>query len=352
LTNNFSLIAKDKDTKARAGLLKTLHGEVETPIFMPVGTVGSVKTISPAELRAMGAQIILGNTYHLHLRPGEDVVAHFGGLAAFNSWHGPTLTDSGGFQVFSLAQMNKITEDGVKFRSHLDGSLLELNPEVSIGIQTKLGSDIVMCFDECVANPAEKSYVAASVERTRRWAGRCRAEMDRLANPNMLFGIIQGGIYADLRAESAKHMQDIGFEGYAIGGLSVGEPPKVMYEITDATTEHMPEDKPRYLMGVGTPEDIITGIGLGVDMFDCVMPTRNARNALLFTSTGKVHIKRQEYRLSDEPVDANCDCYTCKNFSRGYLRHLYKAGELLAMRLNSIHNLHYYLSLVKAPDML
>jgi queuine tRNA-ribosyltransferase len=345
--SKFTLINTDSSTKARAGILRTGRGDVETPVFMPVGTAGSVKTLSPADLRDCGAQIILGNTYHLHLRPGEDVVSRFGGLAAFSSWNGPTLTDSGGFQVFSLAERNKITEDGVAFRSHLDGRLLNLTPESSMQIQTKLGSDISMCFDECVPNPSEYSYVEASIERTRRWAERCRMEKDRLENPGMLFGIIQGGTYPQLRIKSARHMREIGFDGYAIGGLSVGEPPEVMYEITDLTTEYMPAEAPRYLMGVGTPEDIITGISMGVDMFDCVMPTRNARNGLLFTSQGKLHIKRQEYTLSDDPVDEQCRCYTCRNFSRGYLRHLYKAGELLALRLGSLHNVYYYLSLVK-----
>lgn len=322
-----------------------MHGKVETPIFMPVGTVGSVKTLSPAELRDAGAQIILGNTYHLHLRPGEEAVSHFGGLAKFNSWHGPTLTDSGGFQVFSLADRRKITEEGVAFSSHLDGSRLFLSPEKSMEIQEALLSSVVMCFDECVENPAEKSYIAASVDRTARWAQRCRdAKVD---NGQLLFGIVQGGVYQDLRARSAAQITDIGFDGYAIGGLSVGEPPAVMYEITASTTPLLPRNQARYLMGVGTPHDILTCIGHGVDMFDCVMPTRNARNGLLFTSTGKLHIKRQEYRLSDLPVDEECSCYTCRNFSRGYLRHLFKSGELLALRLNSLHNVTHYLSLVK-----
>ncbi len=340
----YDLQHTDKNTKARAGVLHTMHGDVETPIFMPVGTAGSVKTLSPQDLRDCKAQIILGNTYHLHLRPGEDAVSHFGGLAKFNSWHGPTLTDSGGFQVFSLADRRKITEDGVSFNSHLDGSKLHISPEKSIEIQTRLGSSVMMCFDECVSNPSEYAYVEQSVERTTRWAQRCKnAKKD---NGQLLFGIIQGGVYHDLRKKSAEQITEIGFDGYAIGGLSVGEPNEIMYEVTDRVTEHMPEGSARYLMGVGTPEDIITGIGLGVDMFDCVMPTRNARNGLLFTSKGKLHIKREEHKLSDDPVDDECGCYTCKNFSRGYLRHLYKSGEILALRLNSLHNVHYYLSLV------
>ncbi len=341
----FKFELEETDGRARTGTITTPHGIIETPIFMPVGTVGSVKTISPLELNDMGAQIILGNTYHLHLRPGDEVVAKFGGLAKFNGWHRPTLTDSGGFQVFSLAEMNKITDDGVHFRSHLDGSKLFLNPESSIAIQQNIGADIMMAFDECVSYPSEKKYVADAMERTYRWAVRSREAKtnDRQA----LFGIIQGGVHKDLREISAKQITSIDFDGFAIGGLSVGEEIPLMYEVTSHTTEYMPVDKPRYLMGVGTPQDLLNCISYGVDMFDCVMPTRNARNALLFTSSGKVHIKNKEYQLSDEPVDRECDCYTCRNFSRGYLRHLYKSGELLGMRLNSIHNLHFYLSLVK-----
>ncbi|MGE4318851.1 MAG: tRNA guanosine(34) transglycosylase Tgt [Deferribacterales bacterium] len=341
----FSFRLEETDGRARTGTITTPHGIIETPIFMPVGTVASVKTISPQELNDMGAQIILGNTYHLHLRPGDDVVAKFGGLAKFNGWHRPTLTDSGGFQVFSLAEMNKITDDGVHFRSHLDGSKLFLNPESSIAIQQNIGADIMMAFDECVSYPSEKKYVADAMERTYRWAVRSREA--KTNDKQALFGIIQGGVHKDLREISAKQITSIDFDGFAIGGLSVGEEIPLMYEVTSHTTEFMPKDKPRYLMGVGTPQDLLNCISYGVDMFDCVMPTRNARNALLFTSAGKVHIKNKEYQLSDEPVDRECDCYTCRNFSRGYLRHLYKSGELLGMRLNSIHNLHFYLSLVK-----
>lgn len=342
---NFKYTLEKTDGRARAGLIETPHGKIETPIFMPVGTVGSVKTISPMELNDIGAQIILGNTYHLHLRPGDGVVAKHGGLAKFNSWNKPTLTDSGGFQVFSLAEMNKITDDGVHFRSHLDGSRLYLSPESSIQIQQNIGADIMMAFDECVSLPAERKYVADSVERTYRWA---RRSFDARTNENQaLFGIIQGGAEKDLRKLSAEQITSIPFDGYAIGGLSVGEEIPVMYEITSHTTEYMPANKPRYLMGVGTPQDLLHGISYGVDMFDCVMPTRNARNGLLFTSKGKLHIKRKEWELSDAPVDEKCDCYTCRNFSRGYLRHLFKAGEFLGMRLNSLHNLHFYLSLVK-----
>lgn len=344
--NRFKFTLENTDGRARAGLIETPHGNIETPIFMPVGTVGAVKTISPRELSDdIGAQIILGNTYHLHLRPGDEVVAKHGGLAKFNSWNRPTLTDSGGYQVFSLAEMNKITDDGVHFRSHLDGSRLYLSPETSIQIQQNIGADIMMAFDECVSLPAERKYVADSVERTFRWAQ--RSFDARTSETQALFGIIQGGAEKDLRKLSAEQITSIPFDGYAIGGLSVGEEIPVMYDITSFTTDYMPKDKPRYLMGVGTPQDLLNCISYGVDMFDCVMPTRNARNGMLFTSKGKLHIKRKEWELSDDPVDENCGCYTCRNFSRGYLRHLLKAGEMLGLRLNSLHNLHFYLSLVK-----
>jgi queuine tRNA-ribosyltransferase len=341
----FKFTLENTDGRARTGRIETPHGVIETPIFMPVGTVGSVKAISPQDLDDVGAQIILGNTYHLHLRPGDEVVAKHGGLAKFNAWNKPTLTDSGGYQVFSLAEMNKITDDGVHFRSHLDGSRLYLSPETSIAIQQNIGADIMMAFDECVSYPSEKQYVAQAMERTYRWAQR---SLDAKTNDKQaLFGIIQGGLYNDLRKVSAEQITSIDFDGFAIGGLSVGEEIPLMYETTSFTTEFMPKDKPRYLMGVGTPQDLLNCISYGVDMFDCVMPTRNARNGLLFTSAGKLHIKRKEWELSDEPVDAKCSCYTCRTFSRGYLRHLFKAGELLALRLNSLHNLHFYLSLVK-----
>lgn len=342
---SFELQYRDEATKARAGLISTPHGVIETPIFMPVGTVGSVKSLSPKDLDDCGAQIILGNTYHLYLRPGTDVLEHFGGLAAFNSWHKPTLTDSGGFQVFSLNSLNKITEEGVAFRSHLDGAKLFLSPEKSIEIQEKIGADIMMSFDECIPFPSSESYVLASIDRTARWAERGKAAKKR--EDQALFGIVQGGIYRDMRKRSASQITGIGFDGYSIGGLSVGEEISKMYEICDFTTDFLPADKPRYLMGVGTPEDILTCIGNGVDMFDCVMPTRNARNGTIFTSEGRVNIKGADYAKSDEPLDRNCSCYTCRSFSRGYLRHLFKAGELLGLRLNSLHNVSFYLSLVK-----
>ena len=342
---SFTLETADKDTRARAGLLHTPHGIVETPIFMPVGTVGSVKSLSPEDLNNAGAQIILGNTYHLYLRPGTEVLKHFGGLANFNSWHKPTLTDSGGFQVFSLAKLNNISEDGVSFRSHIDGAKIHLNPEISIGIQEAIGSDIMMSFDECISLPADHKYVLKSIDRTARWAERGKNAKTR--DDQALFGIVQGGTYKDLRTRSAQQITSIGFDGYSIGGLSVGESIEEMYDICGHTTELLPHDKPRYLMGVGTPEDILTGIGLGVDMFDCVMPTKNARHGTLFTTYGKISIKRPEHEYSDEPIDPNCSCYTCRNFSKGYLRHLFRAGEILALRLNSIHNIHFYLSIVK-----
>ena len=342
---SFELEKSDSVTRARAGIINTPHGIIETPIFMPVGTVGSVKTLSPADLNDAGAQIILGNTYHLYLRPGTKILDHFGGLAKFSSWNKPVLTDSGGFQVFSLSELNKITEEGVQFRSHLDGSKHFLDPETSIKIQESINSDIMMSFDECIPCPSTKEYVSKSIDRTARWAERGKAAKSK--DTQALFGIIQGGIYPDMRKRSVEQITSIGFDGYSIGGLSVGETKDEMYSTCDYTANLLPKDKPRYLMGVGTPEDILTCIGFGVDMFDCVMPTRNARNGMLFTSKGKLHIKRADYATSDLPVDSNCSCYTCKNFSRGYLRHLYKAGELLALRLNSLHNVSFYLSLVK-----
>ncbi len=342
---SFKLDKEDKNSSARAGTISTPHGEIHTPMFMPVGTAGSVKGIAPDDLNAVGAEIILGNTYHLHLRPGEDAVAQFGGLAKFNSWNKPTLTDSGGFQVFSLAKLNSIKEEGVAFRSHLDGSKLFLSPETSIGIQEKIGADIMMAFDECPPYPSEHSYMKSSVERTTRWAKRCLDAKTR--EDQALFGIVQGGIHNDLRKQSASDLLSMDFNGYAVGGVAVGEPVEEIYRQTEFTAGLLPKDKPRYLMGVGTPENIINCISLGIDMFDCVMPTRNARNGMLFTSGGRVNIKRLEFKLSDDKIDDECDCYTCRTFSRGYLRHLFAAKEILSYRLNSIHNLHYYISLVK-----
>lgn len=349
----FELLKTASDSKARRGRITLKHGVVETPIFMPVGTAGSVKTLSPRDLNDAGAMIILGNTYHLHLRPGEKLVKEMGGLQKFTSWNKPMLTDSGGYQVFSLAKLNKITDDGVNFQSHIDGSRLFLSPEVSMQIQRDLGSDIVMAFDECVPNPSEYIMAEKAVKRTTAWGLRS-LNFDLQEHQN-LFAIVQGSTYKDLRKESYEQLANLQnghsngkeFAGFAIGGLAVGEPNEVMYEITNHTTDFLPTDKPRYLMGVGTPVDLVNSVYAGVDMFDCVMPTRNARNGTLFTSLGKVNIKSVQYATKDEPLDPNCSCYTCKNFSKAYLRHLFKASELTVLHLNSIHNIHYYLDLMR-----
>lgn len=338
------------DGNARRGTLQTAHGAVQTPIFMPVGTVGSVKAIAPDDLENIGAEIILGNTYHLYLRPGDELVARRGDLHAFTAWNKPILTDSGGFQVFSLSELRKITEEGVTFRSHLDGSKHLFSPEKVISIQRNLNSDVMMVLDECVAHDAEHSYTARSLGLTTRWAKRCREAYPSASVPeagNLLFGIVQGGMFADLRTESAKQLVDLDFEGYAIGGLSVGESPERMLEMLYHTTPLLPKDKARYLMGVGTPVDIVRGIDAGIDMFDCVLPTRNARNGTLYTSQGKINIKRAQYAEDDSPLDPECSCYTCRTFSKAYLRHLFQAKELLSFRLNSLHNLTYYLDLVR-----
>lgn len=332
------------DGHARRGRLKLHHGEVETPIFMPVGTVGCVKSLTPEDLEALGAQIILGNTYHLYLRPGMEVMAHFGGLHRFMGWNKPILTDSGGFQIFSLGNLNKLSEDGAHFQSHLDGSKLTLTPELAVQIQETIGSDIHMVLDECTPYPATHQVARESMERSMRWARRCRSAKKR---PELCqFGIVQGGVYPDLRQQSAKSLVEIGFEGYAIGGLSVGETKSEMVETIEACTEVLPPARPRYLMGVGTPLDIVEAVARGIDMFDCVMPTRNGRNGSLFTSLGRVNIKNQKFRLDEGPLDPACTCYTCKTFSRGYLRHLFIAGEITALRLFSLHNLTYYLNLM------
>ena len=333
-------------TKARAGQLVTAHGMLNTPVFMPVGTAGSVKSLSPHDLIATGSQIILGNTYHLLLRPGMDIIRSAGGLHRFMSWPGPILTDSGGYQVFSLGHLNKIDESGVVFRSQLDGSLHELSPEISMDIQRCLGSDIVMAFDECTAYPADAGTAAHSMALTHRWETRS-LEYFRRTDPyygheQHLFGIVQGSVYADLRRESARTLVDLGFDGYAIGGLSVGEPKEDMVAMTDVVTDILPQDQPRYLMGVGKPEDLVQAVALGVDMFDCVLPTRNARHGILFTWDGPLSIKAGREKNAHIPLDAACGCYTCKNFSRAYLRHLFNANELLVYRLASMHNIHFY----------
>ena len=336
------------DGQARLGLLHTAHGPVQTPIFMPVGTVGSVKAIAPDDLQALRAEIILGNTYHLYLRPGDELVARRGGLHTFAAWPKPILTDSGGFQAFSLSALRKFSEDGVEFRSHLDGSRHMFTPEKVMAIQQNLNSDIMMVLDECVPHGTDHAYTAKSIGLTTRWALRSRAAYPRGSGRNLLFAITQGGFFPDLRTASVEELCGHDFDGFAIGGLSVGEPKALMHELLAHTAPLLPADKPRYLMGVGTPLDIIEGIAHGVDMFDCVLPTRNARNGTLYTSLGKVNIKRKEFAESDSPLDPACSCYTCRTFSRAYLRHLYHSGEILSFRLNSLHNLTYFLDLVRA----
>lgn len=341
----FDLLKKGSETRARLGKFQTSHGTVNTPVFMPVGTQGTVKALTPETLTAVGAEIILGNTYHLYLRPGHKLIEEMGGLHKFAGWDRPLLTDSGGYQVFSLGELRKITEHGVKFQSHIDGSYHVITPEISIAIQESLGSDIMMCFDECPPSSADYSYVKNSLYMTTRWARRCK--QSKKNDSGALFGIIQGGMHGDLRKSSAEEIINIGFDGYAIGGLSVGETKPLMYEMVEVTTPLMPDDKPRYLMGVGTPEDLVESVDRGIDMFDCVMPTRNARNGMLFTSFGKVLIKNKKYERDSGPVENGCRCYTCENFSRAYLRHLYMAKEILSSILNTVHNVYYYLSLMK-----
>ncbi|HEY3299265.1 MAG TPA: tRNA guanosine(34) transglycosylase Tgt [Methylophilaceae bacterium] len=333
-----------QDGHARRGTVHLAHGDVQTPAFMPVGTYGSVKSLSPDDVRDIGAHILLGNTFHLWLRPGLEVIAAHGGLHDFMGWDGPILTDSGGFQVWSLGDLRKISEEGVKFRSPINGDSCFLTPEESMRIQKVLNSDIVMIFDECTPYPATTQQANDSMQLSLRWAKRSKAA--HAGNPNALFGIIQGGMYETLRDVSLNGLTEIGFDGYAIGGLSVGEPKEDMLRILAHTAPQMPQDKPRYLMGVGTPEDLVAGVSRGVDMFDCVMPTRNARNGWLFTRNGDIKLKNARYKLDTSPIDDQCTCYTCRNFSRSYLHHLYRVGEILGARLNTIHNLHYYQELM------
>jgi queuine tRNA-ribosyltransferase len=347
---NFKLIKTDG--KARRGRLTLNHGVVETPIFMPVGTYGSVKAMSPLELNDICAEIMLGNTFHLWLRPGLDVVNKFDGLHRFIGWSKPVLTDSGGFQVFSLGAMRKITEEGVKFASPINGDKLFLSPEISMQIQRALNSDIVMQFDECTpyeidGRPATEEEAATSMRMSLRWAKRSRNEFDNGENPNALFGIVQGGMFEKLRDESLAGLQEVGFEGLAIGGLSVGEPKEEMMRVLQHVGPRLPADKPHYLMGVGTPEDLVAGVANGIDMFDCVMPTRNARNGWIFTRFGDIKIKNARYKDDEQPLDETCECYACRNFSRAYLFHLHRAGEILGARMNTVHNLHYYLQLMR-----
>ena len=336
----YELIKKDSRTKARRGRVNTPHGPIETPVFMPVGTAGTVKAMKPEEVRDMGAQIILGNTYHLYLRPGHEVVKAAGGLHKFMNWERAILTDSGGFQVFSLGAMRKISEEGVEFRSHIDGSKHMLSPEKSMEIQNALGSDIMMAFDECAPYPADRNYVKNSLERTTRWLKRCK-EYHKNTEQQSLFGIMQGGMYKDLRKQSAEEIVELDLPGYAIGGLSVGEPKEIMYEVMDDCVDYLPADKPRYLMGVGSPDCLFEGVERGIDMFDCVLPTRIARHGMAMTSQGRVNVKNAKYERDFTPLDPNCDCYTCRNYSKAYLRHLFKSDEILSSMLMTTHNLHF-----------
>ncbi|WP_299497240.1 tRNA guanosine(34) transglycosylase Tgt [uncultured Shewanella sp.] len=333
--------------RARRGRLVFERGTVETPAFMPVGTYGTVKGMTPEEVRETGADILLGNTFHLWLRPGEEIMRKHGDLHDFMNWQRPILTDSGGFQVFSLGDIRKITEEGVHFRSPINGEKIFLDPEKSMQIQDSLGSDVVMIFDECTPYPATEDEARKSMQMSLRWARRSRDEFDRLENPNALFGIIQGGVYEDLRDESLNGLVNIGFDGYAVGGLAVGEPKEDMHRILEHVCPKIPDDKPRYLMGVGKPEDLVEGVRRGVDMFDCVMPTRNARNGHLFTSEGVIKIRNARHRDDTSPLDEQCDCYTCKNYTRAYLYHLDRCNEILGARLNTIHNLRYYQRLME-----
>lgn len=342
----YELIKTDPRSKARRGRVTAPHGTIETPVFMPVGTAATVKAMRPEEVKELGAEIILSNTYHLYLRPGHDIVREAGGLHKFMNWDRPILTDSGGFQVFSLGDLRKITEEGVEFRSHIDGSKHMLSPEKSIEVQTALGSDIMMAFDECAPYPADRSYVKDSLERTTRWLKRCKAAWKDTEH-QALFGIMQGGMYKDLRKQSAEEIVELDLPGYAIGGLSVGEPKDLMCEVLDDCVDHLPADKPRYLMGVGTPDYLFEGVERGVDMFDCVLPTRIARHGMAMTSAGKVNIKNAQYERDFSPLDHQCDCYTCRNYSRAYLRHLFKCNEMLSSMLLSNHNLHFLVNLMK-----
>src|SRR5438552_5158638 len=364
----FQLLAADQTTKARRGRLTTAHGVVETPAFMLVGTQGTVKAVTPRELRELHAQIVLGNTYHLFVRPGLDVIEHFGGLHNFMSWNGPILTDSGGYQIFSLAKLRKITEEGVEFQNHIDGARAFISPEIAMEIQAALGSDIAMALDECVPYPCEYDYAAQSAEMTTRWARRCKewkqknAERPtsnikrRMAEPikyqpsttnSLLFGIVQGATFEDLRKQSAQAIVDLDFDGYSIGGVSVGEPQEEIMRAVESAEPFLPSDKPRYAMGLGTPPQLLEMIARGIDMFDCVLPTRLARNGTAFTSIGTLNLKNAEFALDKRPIEENCACEACRGFSRGYIRHLVKAEEILGLRLITLHNLHFYLNLMR-----
>ena len=343
---HFEMLKKDRFSKARLGRIETNHGSFSTPAFLPVGTQGTVKSLTPEELVEVGVEVILGNTYHLYLRPGHETIGRLGGLHTFIHWERPILTDSGGYQIFSLAKLRKISEDGVTFRSHIDGSLHFLTPERVTEIQRTLGSDIAMVLDECIPYPSPYEYAKASTSLTIQWAKRSLEQSQ--GTDLALFAIIQGGMYRDLREESTQTLVKWDFRGYAIGGLSVGEPKSLMLSVLEWTTPFLPENAPRYLMGVGTPEDILDAVMLGIDLFDCVLPTRNARNGTLFTSIGKMSIKQAQYAEDERPVDETCACYTCRHYSRAYLRHLYLANEILSSRLNTIHNLYYYMNFIKS----
>ncbi|RMD91526.1 MAG: tRNA guanosine(34) transglycosylase Tgt [Calditrichaeota bacterium] len=342
----FEIVEKDPDSKARVGWLKTAHGKIETPVFMPVGTQGTVKTLSPDELEEVGSQIMLSNTYHLYLRPGTEVIEKAGGLHKFASWPKPILTDSGGFQVYSLAALRKISDEGVVFQSHHDGSYHEFTPERSIEIQISLGSDIMMVLDECPPYPCTEHYAAESVQRTTQWAKRCLVKFNetlpRYGFNQTLFAIVQGSTFPELRRISAESLIELDFPGYAIGGLSIGEPKSILFEIADLCTTMLPEEKPRYLMGMGKPEDLVEAVSLGVDMFDCVIPTRNGRKGQVFTWQGPFNVKNAAYKEDFQPIDENCQCYTCRKFTRAYIRHLFQAEEILGLRLATLHNLYFY----------
>ncbi len=370
MQNEFAVVSADRHSKARHGRLTTAHGVIDTPAFMPVGTQGSIKGVSPRELRELKAQIILGNTYHLFVRPGLTAIRHFGGLHHFMSWDGPILTDSGGYQIFSLAKLRKITEEGVEFQNHIDGARAFISPEIAMEIQAALGSDIAMVLDECVPYPCEYDYAAKSVEMTTRWAKRCRLRKEENAerptsniqppgkeaeisnrqseiSRQLLFGIVQGATFPDLRSESAQAIVELDFDGYAIGGVSVGEPEEEMMRAVESAEPFLPADKPRYAMGLGTPPQLLKMIARGMDMFDCVLPTRLARNGTAFTATGTLNLKNAEFALDKRPIEENCACEACRGFSRGYIRHLVKAEEILGLRLITLHNLHFYLNLMR-----
>ena len=341
----FTLLKKDPSTSARTGRIATAHGLVETPVFMPAGTQGTVKSLLPEMLREAGVKIIIGNTYHLYLRPGHEIIHALGGLHRFMNWDGPILTDSGGFQVYSLTSLRKIAYEGIIFHSHIDGSKHLLTPTLAVEIQESLGSDIIMCLDECLPYPTTFAAAEKSLALTTRWARQSKEV--KKDSTQAIFGIIQGGCYPELRKRAVADLTDIGFNGYAIGGLSVGEPKDIMFKVVREITPLMPEDSPRYLMGAGTPDDLVACVGYGIDMFDCVMPTRCARHGLLFTNEEKVVIRNTRYRNDSAPVDGSCDCYTCRNYSRAYLRHLFAAKEILAMILSTIHNIRYYMRLME-----